>query len=164
MIMSVLVDLQSEPYSKMWQKCERLSWKTEDEQFMTLELCQAVVWTMPVNFVRWTQHAVLCSSICAKADKQWSKGILHCSLHWAQGTGQKWPQLHLHLHYWWWILVVCVNDPETKQQSSQWKTPTSLWPEKHKKFRAMLNQCWFVVLTLKALCLRNLFFQDRWWM
>jgi hypothetical protein len=52
MIMSVLVDLQSEPYSKMWQKCERLSWKTEDEQFMTLELCQAVVWTMPVNFVR----------------------------------------------------------------------------------------------------------------
>jgi len=32
---SVLDDLRQEPRSKMWQKCERLSWKTEDERFTT---------------------------------------------------------------------------------------------------------------------------------
>ena len=36
----------------------------------------------------------------------------------------------------------------------------SAW-RKHDNFRAMSNQCWFVFLTLKASCIRNLFHQDR---
>jgi secreted PhoX family phosphatase len=32
-------------------------------------------------------------------------------------------------------------DPETKQQSSQWKLPNSPWPEKHVKFAAMSSPC-----------------------
>lgn len=45
-------------------------------------------------------------------------------------------------------------DPETKQQSSQWKTPTSSRPKKVCLFGAMANQCWFVSLTTKALWIR----------
>ena len=33
MMKSVLDDLRPEPRKKMWQKCERLSWKTDDERF-----------------------------------------------------------------------------------------------------------------------------------
>jgi len=35
---------------------------------------------------------------------------------------------------------------------------------KHDKFRAMSNQCWFVFLTLKAMCIRYLFHKGRQWM
>jgi hypothetical protein len=31
-----------------------------------LQHCWAVVWKVPVNFVRWAQHAVHCSKVCAK--------------------------------------------------------------------------------------------------
>jgi len=33
MMKSVLDDLRPEPWPKMWQKCDRLSWKTDDERF-----------------------------------------------------------------------------------------------------------------------------------
>ena len=32
-------------------------------------------------------------------------------------------------------------DPETKQQSTQWKTPSSPRPKKHAKFAATSRQC-----------------------
>jgi hypothetical protein len=35
---------------------------------------------------------------------------------------------------------------------------------KHGRFKPMSNECWFVFLTLKASCIRNLFHQDRLWM
>ena len=35
------------------------------------------------------------------------------------------------------------HNPETTQQSSQWKTPTSLRPKKHKKFGAVSSECFF---------------------
>jgi hypothetical protein len=39
------------------------------------------------------------------------------------------------------------HDPETSQQSSQWKTPTSSWPKKHENFGAISSECWFVFST-----------------
>ena len=119
-----------------------------------LQHCWTVVWNVPMNFVGWPQHAALCSKICAKAAEQWPKGIPHCCLQWAQGTGQKWPQLHLQYYYCWWIWVFRY-EPKTKQQSSQWKTPTSPRQKKAQLFRAMANQCWFVFSTMKALCIRR---------
>jgi hypothetical protein len=37
-------------------------------------------------------------------------------------------------------------------------------PRKQDKFKAMSNQCWFVFLTLKASCIRNLLHQDWPWL
>jgi len=48
-------------------------------------------------------------------------------------------------------------DPETKQQSSQWKTPSSLQPKKHTKFIATSSKCWSFFLTFEELCKRSLF-------
>jgi len=46
-------------------------------------------------------------------------------------------------------------DPETKQQSSRWKSPNSPRTKKHVKFAAMSSQCWSFFSTSKALFTRN---------
>ena len=106
MMQSVMDDLQPEPWSKMLQKCKRLSWKTDDRQFTMFATLSDFVRNVPASFVGWGQHAAHCTKTCANAAEQWSKGTLHCCQHWAQGTDQKRPQLYLHLHYWWRILGV----------------------------------------------------------
>jgi len=51
---------------------------------------------------------------------------------------------------------VCGYDPETKQQSSQWKSPNSPRPEKARQVRSNANPCSFF-LTSKALSTRNFY-------
>jgi len=48
-------------------------------------------------------------------------------------------------------------DQETKQQSSQWKTPSSPWPKKCTKVTATSSQCWSFFFKFKELCIRSLF-------
>jgi len=57
-----------------------------------------------------------------------------------------------------------VYDAETKQLSSQWKTPTSPRPMKARKNSKQFQINVDFFLTLKASCIRNLFQQDRRWM
>jgi hypothetical protein len=53
-------------------------------------------------------------------------------------------------------------DPETKQQSAQWKMSNSLWPKKAGQIRTNVKSMLF--FTLKSSCIRNLFHLDRPWM
>ncbi|GFG30152.1 hypothetical protein Cfor_00898 [Coptotermes formosanus] len=52
-------------------------------------------------------------------------------------------------------------DLVTKQQSYPWKTPTSPRPKKAQQVRSNVRSMLICFLTLKALCIRNLFLQDR---
>jgi hypothetical protein len=122
-----------------------------------LQHCPAVVWNVPANFVRWAQH---CSRICAKlisnvlcvfSDK------FHVRLLYDRICGPtKWYAcvcIYVCNDQNGYCIAVCTelkeqakNDPnfitgdesswvfgydfETKQQSSQWQTPTSRRPKK----------------------------------
>ena len=44
-------------------------------------------------------------------------------------------------------------DPETKAQSSQWKSPGSLRQKKHDRVGRMWRRCWWSFLILKVLCI-----------
>jgi len=48
-------------------------------------------------------------------------------------------------------------DPESKQASSQWKTPLSPRPKKSDRLDRMSKQCWSVSSTFKELCTGNSF-------
>jgi len=54
-------------------------------------------------------------------------------------------------------------DPETKQASSQWKTPNSPKPKKAQQVWSNIKSCWLVFLMLMELCTRNLFLLDKLW-
>ena len=71
------------------------------------------------------------------------------------------PQLYLHHHYWWpaWVFG---QDPKTKQQSSQGKTPTSPWPKKAWQVRNTVKSMSIYFYDIEDI--RNLFHQDTWWM
>ena len=158
---SVLDNLRPEPLPKMWQKCERLSWKTDDERFTMFAAFRTVVWNVRANFVGWDQHAAHCSRICAKVTEQWPKGTPHSCLHWTQGTGRKWPHL---------IFTIIIGDEswvfghdvETNQQSFQWKTPTSPQLKKTRQIRSNVKPV-LIFFTLNASCTRNLFHLDTHW-
>jgi len=98
--------------------------RPETNETRCLQHCQTVVWNVKANSVRWAQQEAHCSKICAKADEQWSKGIMHCCLHWVENG----PKFTSNINTGDESGVSGYN-PETKQQPSQWKTPTS-WPKK----------------------------------
>ena len=52
---------------------------------------------------------------------------------------------------------VYAYDPETKTQSSQWKSPGSPRPKRQGKWEATSSQCWFVSLIRRELFIKNLF-------
>jgi Transposase. len=78
--------------------------------------------------------------------EQWSKGIPHCCLHWAQETGWKQPHLHLQHYHSWWIFSVWVQ-PWDEASSSHLSGRLQLHHDqrKHNKLEVMSNQCWFVL-------------------
>jgi len=52
-------------------------------------------------------------------------------------------------------------DPETKQASSQWKTPNSPKPKKARQVRSNVKIMLISFLMLMELCTRNLFLLDK---
>jgi len=48
-------------------------------------------------------------------------------------------------------------DPETKQQSSQWKMPSSPWPKKAHQVHSNIKSMLTIFFTFKELCIRSLF-------
>ena len=132
--------------------------KTKDEWFMIFATLSGVVWNVPVNFVGLVQHVAQGSKICAKADKQWSKSntaLLSALSSWNRlnTTPPSSPtsSLVMNLGY----------DPETKQQVTQRKTPTSPWPKKAQRVRSNVQSMLICFFGTKASCIRNLFHQDR---
>ena len=79
MMKSILDDLLTEPRPKMWQNCERLSWKTDEERFTmfaTLSDCcmecasefrrmSSTCGTLQQNLCQGWQHSSSCVARCA---------------------------------------------------------------------------------------------------
>jgi hypothetical protein len=149
-----------------------------------LQHCRAVVWNVAANFVRWAQHAVHCSKICANL----LSNVLRVFFWQVSCSTVVWQNLWTYEMICLYVcndqneycIAVCTelkeqaeNDSnfiagdeswvfgynfETKQQLSQWRTPTSRWPKK-----AQQVQSFWGGVPLKASCIRNLFRQDRRW-
>ena len=148
MMKSILDSLRLEPWPKMWQKFDRLSWKTDDEwftMFATLSDCRMeraseFCWmsstcsALQQNLSQgcWAvikRNTALLSALCSrngpKNDPNFISDII---------TGDK-----------SWVFGYNV---ETKQQSSQRKTPTPQWPKEpwqvRKNVKSMLITFFFL--------------------
>ena len=71
---SVLDNLRPEPRPNMWQNCERLSWKTDDEQFTMFATLSACCMERASEFC-WM------SSTCGILQQNLSQGWQRCSWH-----------------------------------------------------------------------------------
>ena len=85
------------------------------------------------------EHETHFCEICAKTAERRPEGPSRVCLQGTQTTSQRRPQLHLQYHNgdetW-----VYGYDPETKQQTSPWKSPNSPRPKKARQVRTMLTR------------------------
>ena len=97
-----------------------------------------------------------CSQICPSPSHRRAKGASTSGMFWASKSAQRGP--------WFFSMVItgdeswCYGyDPETKQQSSQWKSPVLLVPKKPAKWSQTSRQCSFVSSIAEVLCTRSSF-------
>ena len=162
MTKSVLDELRPEPRPKTWQKCERLSRKTDDEWFATFcnivglsyGTCQRIL-SDETNMQRIAAEFV--TRLLSSDQKE--RRIAFC----IELKEQPEKTLTLSPPS---LLVANLGCLGTTLRliGSRFSGRFQLHPDwrKYDKFGVMLNQCWFF-FTLKASCIRNLIHQDRRW-
>jgi len=101
----------------------------------------------------WTEHETNCSKVCSSSLEQWPARPSGSGVHWAAQSRHD-PNFLSRIitgdESW-----LYDYDLETKQQSSQLKTPSSPWPKKARQVRSNIK--WMLIiffLTFKELCIR----------
>ena len=164
MMKSILDDLRPEARPKLWQKCERLSRKTDDKQFTMFATLSDCRMEHASEFYRM-------SSTCGALQQNLSQGcwavIKSNTAFLSALSSRNGPKMTPTLSP-TSLLVTNLGYLGTtlRLSSSHLSGRFKLHHDqrKHDKFGAMWNQCWFFFWILKASCIRNLFHQDRWWM
>ena len=120
------------------------------------------LWDMPTGSDGRIENAPCRRQICVQGPDRWPEAAARQSLHWTSLARLRWlnPLVQVITGDESWVYDY---DLETKQQSSQWNSPTTSRPKMARQLNSDVNSMIITFLTSMGLCTKNLSQQAKLW-